>query len=131
MAPASPVVKNPTCPSRSTANQHESIEWAAGKSAAIGEALEVAWFPPVRTVGGGVCHPCSDSLHISRLTPHFPTVLRPGLKSAPSLVQELAPPQEVGHDRPPGPDRVVRVGHGRPLGVLVACPAVINLLLLD
>src|SRR3954451_9143397 len=90
----------------------------------------VAWFPPVRTVGGGVCHPCSDSLHISRLTPHFPTVLRPGLKSAPSLVQELAPPQEVGHHRPPGPDRVVRVGHGGPLGVLVACPAVINLLLL-
>src|SRR4051794_22404400 len=40
MAPASPVVKYPTCPSRSTANQHESIEWAAGKSLAIGKALE-------------------------------------------------------------------------------------------
>src|SRR5262245_4966057 len=39
-APAWPVWKNPTRPSLSTANQQESIEWAAGKSSDIGRALE-------------------------------------------------------------------------------------------
>src|SRR5438874_1843226 len=52
-------------------------------------------------------------------------------RTCPSLVQELLPPQQIRHDGPPRPDRVVRVGHSRALRVRIARPAVITLLPLD
>ena len=65
-----------------------------GKPEFTTDPLAVTWI-----VGRGVRHPCSDSLHFSRLTPHFPTVLWPHLKPNPAGPPRSSPNRWTGSTR--------------------------------